>query len=198
MAQAERFVRERVVPNEQTYLDQLVGTRRLAGMEDPSDPRRAQGRGQGARALEPLSCRTRSTAPGSTIATTRRSPRSPGGASRARGVQLQRARHRQCRGAGQIRVRRAEEAVARAAACWRNSLGIRDDRTGRRIERRDQHAGHLRGRGRRGRAQRSEVVDQWRRRPALRLLHLHGRHRPRTPAVTSAIRWCSCRRTPRA
>ncbi len=26
MAQAERFVRERVVPNEQTYLDQLVGT----------------------------------------------------------------------------------------------------------------------------------------------------------------------------
>ena len=26
MAQAERFVRERIVPNEQTYLDQLVGT----------------------------------------------------------------------------------------------------------------------------------------------------------------------------
>ena len=26
MAQAERFVRERIVPNEQTYLDQLVGS----------------------------------------------------------------------------------------------------------------------------------------------------------------------------
>ena len=35
MAQAERFVRERIVPNEQTYLDQLVGTDDWHGWKIP-------------------------------------------------------------------------------------------------------------------------------------------------------------------
>ena len=56
-------------------------TRRLAAVAHPADHRAAEGRGEGGRAVEPVPARQRATAPASTTATTRRSPRSWGAAS---------------------------------------------------------------------------------------------------------------------
>ena len=106
---------------------------------------------------------------------------------RARGLQLQRARHRQRRGAGALRLGRAEGALARAAARRRDPLRLRHDRAGRRVERRHQHEGDLRGRRRRDRHQRPEVVDERRRRSALQVPHLHGRDRSRRRAPPAPL-----------
>ena len=53
--------------------------------------------------------------------------------ARARGLQLLGARHRQHGGAREVRQRRAEEAVADAAARGEDPLGLRDDRARRRV-----------------------------------------------------------------
>ncbi len=58
---------------------------------------------------------------------------------RARDLQLQRPRHRQHGGARSLRHRRAEEAVARAAASRRDPLGLRDDRARCRVVGRDEY-----------------------------------------------------------
>ncbi len=53
MAQAERFVRERVVPNEQTYLEQLVGTDEWREWKIPPilEDLKAEAKGLGANAV---------------------------------------------------------------------------------------------------------------------------------------------------
>ena len=79
--QVERFVRERVVPNEQTYFDQLVRTDDWRQWRIPPILETAEGRGEGRRALEPLPARKRVRRRASTTATTRRWPRSWAAAS---------------------------------------------------------------------------------------------------------------------
>ena len=96
---------------------------------------------------------------------------------RARGVQLQRAGHRQHGSAGALRQRGAEAAMAAAAARRRDPLGVRDDRAGRRVVGRDQHRGVDRARRRPLRRQRPQVVDHRRTRSALPDPHLHGQDR---------------------
>ncbi len=89
----------------------------------------------------------------------------------------------------QLRLRRAEGALAQAAARRRDPLGVLHDRARRRLVGRHQHAGHRHRRGRRGRAQRQEVVDQRPRRPARQGRHLHGPHaRTRRPTATTSTR----------
>ena len=110
---------------------------------------------------------------------------------RARGLQLQRARHRQHGGALALRLRRAEAALAGAAAGRRDPLGVLHDRAGRRLVRRHQHAGHRRRRRRRGGAERTQVVVERPRRSARPGRHLHGAHarsgrRPPPPAHDGA------------
>ncbi|CAA9510517.1 MAG: Acyl-CoA dehydrogenase, partial [uncultured Sphingomonadaceae bacterium] len=95
-------------------------------------------------------------------------------AHRARGDQLRRPQHRQHGGAAHVRHRRAEVAVARAAARGADPVRLRDDRAGRRVLRRDQHLDPDRARRRRLRHQRPQVVDLRGCRPALPDPHPDG------------------------
>ncbi len=104
-----------------------------------------------------------------------------------RGLQLLGARHRQHGGAGALRHARAEEALARAAAGRRDPQRLRDDRAGGRLVGRHQHRGAHRAPRRPLRRQRPQVVDQRRRRSALRDLHLHGQDRPAGASALSAV-----------
>ena len=67
----------------------------------------------------------------------------------------------------QFGTRRAAGPLAAAAARRRDPLGLRDDRAGRRVIRRDEHHDAHRARRRRVRAQRSQVVDDGRAAPQL-------------------------------
>jgi acyl-CoA dehydrogenase len=64
---------------------------------------------------------------------------------------------------------------------------LRDDRARRRVVGRDQHRGAHRAQGRRVRHQRPQVVDERRRRPALRGLRLHGQDRSRRATALAAV-----------
>ena len=104
-----------------------------------------------------------------------------------RGLQLLGARHRQHGDDRALRHRRAQGALARAAARRQDPQRLRDDRAGGRLVRRDQHRGAHRAPGRRVRHQRPQVVDHRRRRPALQDLHLHGQDRSRRAAPFAAV-----------
>jgi hypothetical protein len=84
-------------------------------------------------------------------------------------------------------ARRAQEALARAAAGRRDPQRLRHDRARGGLVRRHQHRGPHRASGRRLRHQRPQVVDQRRRRPALQGLHLHGQDRPGRAAPFAAV-----------
>ena len=107
---------------------------------------------------------------------------------RARGVQLRGARHRQHGGADPVRHRRAEGAVADAAARRRDPLGVRDDRAGRRQLGRHQHRDADRARRRRVRAQRPQVVDLGRDARALQDHDRDGQDRSRRSDATASSR----------
>ncbi len=99
-------------------------------------------------------------------------------AARQRGLQLQRAGHRQHGGAAALRLPRAARALAGPAARGRDPLGVLHDRARRRLLGRDEHAGDRDARGRGGGAQRAQVVEHRRRAPELPRGDLHGPHRP--------------------
>ena len=107
-------------------------------------------------------------------------------APRAGGVQLLGARHRQHGGARPLRHGRAAGTVAAAAARRRDPLGLRDDRAGRRLQRRHQHRELDRARRRRLRHQRPQVVHDQRHRPAVQDHHLHGQVRSGQPGPAPA------------
>ena len=96
----------------------------------------------------------------------------------ARGDQLPGAGHRQHGAAAPARHRRAEADLARAAARRQHPVGVRDDRAGRREQRRHQHRHPDRARRRRVRRQRAQVVDQRRDGPALLAADPDGQDRP--------------------
>ena len=62
--QVERFVRERVLPSERTYFDQLVHTDDWRQWRIPPVLEELKARGEGGRTVEPLPARRASTAPG--------------------------------------------------------------------------------------------------------------------------------------
>jgi len=104
----------------------------------------------------------------------RRSRRSWAGRTSGPRPSTARRRHRQHGGAGPLRQRCTEAAVAQAAARGRDPLGLRDDRARGGVVRRDQHHREHRARRRPLRGERPQVVDLRRRRPALQDPHLHG------------------------
>ena len=106
---------------------------------------------------------------------------------RTRGDQLRRPGHRQHGDAHVVRHRRAEAAVARAAAGGRDPLRLRDDGAGRRLVGRAQHPDLDRPRRRRLRDQRPQVVDQRCRRRALPDLHRDGQDRPGRRTAPPAV-----------
>ena len=93
---------------------------------------------------------------------------------RAGGDQLPGAGHREHGSAAHVRHGGAETAVAAAADGRGDPVGLRDDRAGRGVLRRDQHRDLDHARRRRVRDQRPQVVDQRRGRRALRGLHRDG------------------------
>ncbi len=99
-------------------------------------------------------------------------------AARADRHQLRGARHRQHGGAGAVRRRAAEEAVAGAAAGGRDPFGVRDDRAGRGLLRRHQHHHAHQAGGRRVRRLGPQVVHLRGHAPGLHDLHRDGQDRP--------------------
>ena len=96
---------------------------------------------------------------------------------RPRGFQLQRTGHRQ---RGSPRSRYGSGRTKRSGGschCSRGEIrsGFAMTGTRRRLERRDEHGGHLRGPRRRGRHQWTEVVDERCRRSTVQVSHFHGR-----------------------
>ena len=75
-------------------------------------------------------------------------------------------------------TRRAEGAVARAAARRRDPLGLRDDRAGGRLVGRDEHRSRRSCATATTTSSTAEVVDLRRGRSTLQGLHLHGQDRP--------------------
>ena len=104
------------------------------------------------------------------------------GAVVARGVQLQRARHGQYGGIGQIRHARAARPVARAVDAGRNPLGIFDDRTRRGLFRCHQHRNGHQARRRRVRHQWPQVVVVGSHESALQNCDCDGQNQPRVAA----------------
>ena len=102
-------------------------------------------------------------------------------------AQLLGARHRQHGGAGAGRHARAEGEVAGAAAQRRDPLGLRHDRAGRRLVRRQEHRHARRARRRRVGDQRREVLHLRRRRSALQDHDRHGQDQPRRLAAVPAV-----------
>ena len=105
----------------------------------------------------------------------------------AGGDELQRPRHRQHGGADALRHRGAQGALAAPAAGRRDPLGVRDDRAGRRLQRRHQHRDADRARRRRVRHQRPQVVDVQRAAPALPGADRHGQDRSGRAAAPPAV-----------
>ena len=110
-------------------------------------------------------------------------PQRPPRAGRA---QLRGPRHRQHGGALALRHRRAEGALAPAAAGRRDPLGVRDDRARRRVVGRHQHRDPDRARRRRVRHQRPQVVDHRRDEPRGRDHDRDGQDRPERVAAPPA------------
>ena len=94
--------------------------------------------------------------------------------------------------------RRAQGALARAAARRQDPQRLRDDRAGGRVVGCDQHRGPHRARGRRLRHQRPQVVDLAA--PATRAARSSSSWARPTPTrrATRSSRWCWCRPTRRA
>ncbi len=156
-------------------------------MGHPAGHRGAQARGAGAGTVEPVPAgrpraRRRADEPAVRAAGRDHGPQPVDG---ARGAQLFGPGHRQHGAAVAVRDRRAEGAVAGAAAGGRDPLGVLDDRAGRRVLRRDQHRDAYRARRRRLRHQRAQVVDLRRDVAPLRAPHRDGRHRSRCRAAPS-------------
>ncbi|PRD36416.1 UNVERIFIED_CONTAM: hypothetical protein NCL1_08930 [Trichonephila clavipes] len=165
--------------------------RRLAPLAGAGTAGGPEGESEGAGPVEPVAARRgtgrRPEHPG--IRAHRRADRPQ--PARPHRVQLQRARHRQHGGAVALRQRGTEGTLAQAPAGRRDPFGVLHDRARRGLVGCHQHAGHGRGRRRRDRAQRPQVVVQRHRRPALQDRHLHGAHagcrgRPPQPALHGA------------
>ena len=143
-------------------------------MDTDGARRGAQGRGAGRRAVEPLpaaiGARRRPHQSRIRAAGRDHGPRHVG----ARGLQLQRAGHRQHGDDRALRHARAEAAVAPAAAGRRNPVGVPDDRAGRRLVRRDEHRVQHGATRRSLRRQRPQMVVVGRGRSALPDLHRDG------------------------
>ena len=122
--QVERFAASASSRNEKTYVDQLAHTddwrrwRIPPILEELKAERRASACGT-------CSCPTPSTGPASTNRDYAPIAEVTGKSfPRARGLQLQRARHRQRRGPGEVRLARAEGSLAEAAARRHHPLGF--------------------------------------------------------------------------
>ena len=102
-------------------------------------------------------------------------------------AQLLGARHRQHGSAGEGRHARAEGEVAEAAAQRRDPLGLRHDRTERRLVGRQERRHARRARRRRLGDQRREVLHLRRRRSALQDHDLHGQDQPRRLTAVPAV-----------
>ena len=105
----------------------------------------------------------------------------------SRGVQLLGARYRQYGGAGALRYRRTEEAMAGAAAGRQDALGLLHDGARSGIVRRHQYPVEHRARWRCVRDQRREVVVDGRRPSAVPDLDFHGQDRSRGGAAQAAV-----------
>ena len=188
------FMDEHVHPAEPVFHDQLDAPRRPLGLVHGPGARGAARRGPPPRAVEPLPAararRPRSRPDQPPVRAARRDHR-PQRTPRARRPELRGTGHRQHGGAGDVRHRRAEGALAAAAPRRPDPLGVRDDRAGRRVLRRHQHRDPDRARRRRVRRQRAQVVDHRGDEPADRDLHRHGQDGPRrlpAPAAEPAAR----------
>ena len=132
----EAFMDEHIYPNEARFFRESMELGPVGGV---AGGRGAEATGSRGRAVEPVPpeerSRRRAEQPGVRAALRGDGPIAP----RTGGVQLLGTRHRQHGGAGPLRHTRAAGAMAPSTAGRRDPLGVRDDRAGRRVERRDQH-----------------------------------------------------------
>ena len=136
---------------------------RADAVDAAGDHGRAAGQSARDRAVEPLPARAR-MGRGPHQPRVRAAVRGDGPlGDRARSVQLQRARHGQHGSVRALRLRRAQGALAAAAARREDPLGFLDDGARGRVVGRDEHQRGDRAQGRRVRDQRAQVVDVGRR-----------------------------------
>ena len=106
---------------------------------------------------------------------------------RTRGHQLRRTGHRQHGDLAPVRHRSPAQAVAGAAAGWRDPQRVLDDRAGGGLQRRPQHRNADHPRRRRLRDQRPQVVDDRGVRSALQGPDRDGPHQPRRGQSSAAV-----------
>ena len=182
----QAFMAERVFPAEPVYAEQRRAATAAGRPHDlPPVVEELKAEARAARAVEPVPAR-RLRPVAARLRAAGRADRLVDRA-RSRGDELRGAGHREHGGAAPVRHRRAEGAVARAAARRADPVRLRDDRAGRRVVGRAQHLDVDRARRRRVRRQRPQVVDDRRRRPALRGADRDGQHRPGRRHLPAAV-----------
>ena len=184
----QRFMDAHIYPAEPLFDEEMEKNRaRRQSLAAHRDHGGAEAQGEGGEPVEsvPAALRARRRALQSRV----RAPVRDHGAlaSRARGLQLLRARHRQHGSAGPLRHARAAGPLAGAAARGADPFGLRHDRARCGLERRHEYPVLHRARRRSLRDQRPQVVDLRRRRSALRNPDLHGQDRSGRGASQPAV-----------